>query len=63
MCEPLGDERAAKKLVHSNRRALGFNALHLPSSAEKPAAFIDFRAFENLSTKVLADKLTIDEIL
>jgi len=63
MCELPGDERAAKKLVHANRRALGFNALQLPGSAEKPAAFFDFRAFKNLSTKVLADKLTIDEIL
>ncbi len=32
-------------------------------SAEKPAAIIDFRALHNLGTKVLADKLTIDEIL
>ena len=31
--------------------------------AEKPAAIIDFRAVHNLGTKVLADKLTIDEIL
>jgi hypothetical protein len=31
--------------------------------AEKPAAIIDFRALHNLGTKVLADKLTIDEIL
>jgi hypothetical protein len=43
--------------------ALGYDALQLPSSAEKPAAFIDFRALQILSTKVLADKVTIDEIL
>jgi hypothetical protein len=29
--------------------------------AEKSAAIIDFRAAHNLGTKVLADKLTIDE--
>jgi hypothetical protein len=31
--------------------------------AEKPAAIIDFPAMHNLGTKVLADNLTIDEIL
>ena len=41
----------------------GLIASKLPNFCWKPEAIIDFRTYPNLSTKVLADMLTIDEIL
>jgi hypothetical protein len=62
-CEPPGDENAAKKLAHSNRRAPGKSCFKTPGFGRETAAFIDIRIVQKPSTKVLADKLTIDEIL
>lgn len=50
------------RLVHSQTRARDDRFTSTRAPAEDPAGFIDIRPALILSTKVLADMLTIDEV-